>query len=351
MNIPIIIKPDKPSGQLSSMLASIISAGSFEITGYQDELRDLRNRKLVLAVELDPAGNSPETYGFISRLSQSDPYALSASSAMLLIHSPNELNTKSNAANILFQLNQLGCRFFGHPVVEATGSLHNFLTWQKTIDRPLEDICSEICRSSASLFLNSTSPKHDKPNILVLHSSAMETSNTLALWGMVKKHLYGCDIAEFHVENGKVLDCIGCSFKTCIHFSSRKSCFYGGPMVEHIYPAIEKADSIIWLCPNYNDSISANLMAVINRMTALYRRTPFYSKSFFSVIVSGNSGGDSVAKQLIDSLCINKGFILPPRAALFATANDPGSVYGIPGIDKSAEIFAANILGEIKSDS
>jgi len=120
-------------------------------------------------------------------------------------------------------------------------------------------------------------------------------------------------------------------------------------MVEEILPAIESSDAVVWICPNYNDSISANLMAVINRLTALYRKTKFFDKSVFGIIVSGNSGSDSVAKQLIGSLNINKSFRLPPYFALMATANDPGSIRKVPGIEEKARIFAENLIKEIKS--
>jgi hypothetical protein len=83
-------------------------------------------------------------------------------------------------------------------------------------------------------------------------------------------------------------------------------------------------------------------------MTALYRKTPFYNKTLFSIIVSGNSGSDSVARQLADSLCINKGFNLPPYFSLMVTANDPGAAAKIPGIKDSAKEFAENMLKEIK---
>jgi len=119
-------------------------------------------------------------------------------------------------------------------------------------------------------------------------------------------------------------------------------------MIKEILPAIEKSDCIVWLCPNYNDAISAKLMAVINRMTVLYKRVKFEDKTLFSVVVSGNSGSDCVAKQLIGALNINKGFRLPPYFALTATANDLGSIRNIPEIDKKAKEFAKNIKREIK---
>ena len=52
-------------------------------------------------------------------------------------------------------------------------------------------------------------------------------------------------------------------------------CFYGGAMVENIYPAVKWADAILLLCPNYNDALSANMTAFINRLTALFRTTRF----------------------------------------------------------------------------
>jgi hypothetical protein len=38
------------------------------------------------------------------------------------------------------------------------------------------------------------------------------------LWKMVKESLSGEDIRELHIENGAVVDCRGCSYKTCIHY-------------------------------------------------------------------------------------------------------------------------------------
>lgn len=166
---------------------------------------------------------------------------------------------------------------------------------------------------------------------------------------MVSDNLKGYNITELHVENGAVQDCKGCSFKTCLHYGMQNSCFYGGTMVKEILPAIQKADAVVWVCPNYNDSISANLMAVINRMTALYRTMSFYNKSIFSVIVSGNSGSDSVAKQLIGALNINKGSRLPPYFSIMAVANDTGEIDKVRNIKNMASEFAMHIARQIRA--
>lgn len=348
MNEYYVIMPGEVSRQLEKMTdAALYEKKPIYITDKYN-IPDLKGKKLIISVELDEAGFCIPLYEILAELHNRGPDAFSGSSAIMLLHSQSELFTKSTAAYLIFLLNRLGCRFPGHPLVEATASMSNFLTWKKNSDKSIEEICLELCYKCSERLEKYAPTAAESPKILALHSSPMQTSNTITLWNMVKANLKNCEIKEFHVENGKILDCIGCSFTTCVHYSNQNSCFYGGVMVEEIMPAIEYADAVAWLCPNYNDSVSANLMAVINRMTALYRRTPFYKKTLFAVIVSGNSGSDSVAKQLIDALCINKGFNLPPYFSIMATANDSGAVLGVPGINEATKEFAYNIMREIK---
>lgn len=343
-----VIAPGYISPQLQSMLEAVLSGRNAEYVTAAGELPELRGRKLIICAEISQGGLCLPLYEMISAMQNRGSDSLAGSTAIVLLHSPNELYTKSTATFVVFLLNQLGCRFPGHPAVEATGSLLNFSAWAKSKSASLEEICLELCSSLGDRFAAYDPQVVARPSILALHSSFTSTSNTLALWNLVKTQLEECEVQELHVENGKVLDCKGCSFKTCTYYSIKNSCFYGGMMVEEIIPALEKADAVVWLCPNYNDAISANLTAVINRMTALYRKTPFYEKTLFSIIVSGNSGSDSVARQLTDALCINKGFNLPPRFSLLATANDPGAALRLPGIYDTAREYAQNMLREIK---
>ena len=344
-----LIKLGVISSQLSSMVNAAISDTEHIVITDTDNMPDLRNKKIIFAVELDKAGISLPILTLLSKLCGDGEDSLSGSIAGLLIHSSNELYTKSFAQNFIFTANQLGCRFPGHPIVEATGSLVNFLTWKKQTDMSAVDICIALCKKLGQRISNDNPVPVKSPNILALHSSFRKTSNTLELWHMTSKHLTACNITELHVENGDVLDCKGCSYKTCIHYSMQNSCFYGGIMINDILPALEKSDAVVWICPNYNDSISANLTAVINRLTALYRKISFYNKTMFSVIVSGNSGSDSVAKQLIGALNINKGFSLPPYFAIMATANDKGQIKKVVDIQNKAKYFAKNMIDEIKA--
>ncbi|MGB2782911.1 MAG: NAD(P)H-dependent oxidoreductase [Atribacterota bacterium] len=340
-------------GKISDSFVEVvkIATENYQLTilkTIQDFPVDLRNKKIIFAIELDECGFNIPLFEMLLKLKEKGDDSLLGSRAVIIIRSSSELYTKSAAQKIIFLANQMGCRFHGHPVVEATYNLSNFLTWQKTFKLPLIEIYKKQTKELVKKIAGENLKLIDRPKILVLHSSLFKTSNTLMLWRMVKENLKGEDIEELHVENGTVVDCRGCSYKTCIHYSEEKNCFYGGIMVKEILPAIEGADCIIWLCPNYNDAISAKLMAVINRMTVLYKRMKFRNKTIFSIVVSGNSGSDCVVKQVIGTLNINKGFRLPPYFALTATANDPESVKNIQGIDKKAKKFAENIRGEIK---
>ncbi|AOY76423.1 NAD(P)H-dependent oxidoreductase [Clostridium formicaceticum] len=344
-----LIIPGEVSEQLSNMAEAATKGMQVKLIREHQDLPNLAKKKILFAVELDKSGINIPLFKILSSLHHRGCDALANTSAALLVHSATELYTKNIAKSIVFKTNQLGCSFMGHPLVEATATLNNFLTWQKSLKKSLETIALELSFTLGQRLINYKPTLIKKPKILALHASSKSTSNTLMLWHMVKEHLTDCEIEEFHVENGTVLDCVGCPYNTCMHFGLNSSCFYGGIMIKEILPAIEKSDAILWICPNYNDAISANLMAVVNRLTALYRKISFYDKTIFAIIVSGNSGGDVVAEQLIDALTINKGFRLPPNFAMIETANDPKAILKVEDIESKAMRFAMHVLSNIKT--
>lgn len=344
-----IIRPRQISEQLNSMLEIFTSSIHTTSITLDTPFPNLNNKKILFVLELDEIGCCEEVLGIMLKLYRTATNSLEASTGAVIVHSFSELYTKSAASHITFLANRLGCCFIGHPVVEATSSLSNFLTWQKSLDMSLQDICLTQCNRLFKRLIEDEPVLFDTPKILALHASKGETSNTLMLWNIIKNYLPGCDIEDLNVENGTIHDCIGCSFTTCIHYSKQNSCFYGGYMVKEILPAIERADAVVMVCPNYNDAISANLTAVINRTTALYRKISFYNKYLFSIIVSGNSGSDSVARQLINALNINKGFRLPSYSMIMKTANDPGTIRNVLNIEDDSKTFADNMLANIKN--
>ena len=333
------------SERLDKMLEFSISEYDYHIITKVDDMNDLQNKRILFAIELGNSGINIEHMTMLTKIRLSGSDFMHKSIGGIIISSDNELFSRSVARQTIFYANMAGCMFPGKPLSEATGSLRNFSTQQIITEgsASLEDILMLDCKNVVDRIMKKKDSNIRNPKILALYSGNYKSSNTYALWNMVKENLQDCQINEIHIENGSVVDCKGCSYKACKHYSKSTNCFYGGIMVEEIYPAIIDCDVLMMLCPNYNDSITANMSAVINRLTALYRKTKFYDKYFYSIIVSGFSGSDIVAQQLISALNINKTFMLPPQFAFMETANNPGDVEKIEGIREKAKEFAMRI--------
>lgn len=344
-----VIQIGQPSIQLKKMLGAAWTHHPDGVFRSSDPLPDLRNTKLLFAVQVNAWNLCPELATFFMRL---DPTAqsLAGSDAAILIHSHSERYSRNFAVDIILRANELGCRFMGRPVVEATKDLINWKLMEKVQKKTRQEICLDLSNKLVTRLIADSPIKKNHPSLLVLHASNSKTSNTLRLWEMVKKNLpKAVKLQEIHIDNGTVRDCIGCPYTTCKHFGEQNQCFYGGIMVEEIYPAILAADAILWVCPNYNDALSANLTATINRMTALFRAHSFYNKTLFGLVVSGNSGSECLQHQLISALNINKTFRLPPNFSLSATANDKDAILERPNIEDRAKVYAQNLAQEIKT--
>jgi len=349
-NIYVIQPEEAVSEELQYMIASFLkpySSHSF-IKDIGDGI-DLKNKKLLFAVEIGDTGYDIKMLQLIFELRGKDPKAFENSVGAVLIHSGTALGTKRFTQDLVFIANNMGCTFMGQSMVEATKDMKNFLTWQKTMKLPLHEICYELSGRLGERLLKFQHQKIKNPKITVLYSSPHKYSNTMLLWKLISESLKDFTFKEILIENGMIADCRGCSYTMCRHHSDSNTCFYGGFMVENVLPAIEEADCVIWLCPNYNDSYSANLCATINRLTVLCHKQNFRNKLMYGVVVSGNSGSDSVGKQLIGSLNLNKGFRLPPNAIFSETANDPGAILKVSDIENKARLFAANFYKEFES--
>ncbi len=346
----MVLMPGETSLSFRKIIREAVQGYRSQFYRKGKDLPSLQNKKILWAVELNKYGINIALEYMLQVISARGSQALESSAAAIIIQSPLELWTKSTAYRIILHTNQLGCRYIGHSVTEAVANLNNFLTWQKTLKIPLVDIYQKMSHDLVWRLMQDRINIITEPKILVLYSNPKKTSNTMMLWQMVKGYFPGdrrLHLEERYIENGTIVDCRGCLYKTCQHYSEMNSCFYGGIVIQEILPAIEKADYLIWLCPNYNDALSAKMMAVINRLTVLYKRMDFRQKTIFAIIVSGNSGSENVAMQLIGALNVNKGFQLPPYFSLMAIANDPGAVEKVPAIREGAASFAQNIYKEI----
>lgn len=317
----------------------IKSVSDFLLTALSGEIE-----RVFFAVSIPKNGYAPEWQDLISSL-MDRPSLLKGVKGAIVVDGEGSLFTKGLARRIIFAANQAGCTFPGRPLVEATGDLYNFNTMASIKGT---DNYSAYKESVAELLdrLEDFEPTEiqGRKKVLAIHASSRETSNSLMLLDMVKANLKDkVDYQEISIRNGEIIDCRGCGFDTCKHFGENGECFYGGVMVEQVYPAILECDHLILVCPNYNDSVGANMMAMFNRLTALFYNNSFGDKKIHALIVSGYSGGELLAEQIIGAMNCNKGFTLPAHFALLETANNPGSIKEVPGILNRAKEFALEI--------
>ena len=339
------LRPDIASDgeRLERLLDGALADIDHETVTEEFSREEIRGRRLLFAVPLGSYGTNSAYSRLIFRL-RSEPFLLEGCEAALVVDGNSEFYTKSTAAELVLAANLAGCAFIGSPLVEGTGSLRNLRVQSALSGKDELQVYEDDIRQTVTRLMDPPVIPRKESEILVLHASSRRTSNTMQLWERVKNRLgTACTITEIGLRNGSVSDCSGCPYTMCLHFGEKGRCFYGGMMQEEVWPAVSRCSILVMLCPNYNDALSANLTAFINRLTGLFRRERFYDKQLFSIIVSGYSGGDVIAKQLISALNMNKSFYLPARFAMIETANRPGEVLALEGIEDRIEDFSARI--------
>ena len=307
---------------------------------------NLQNRRVLFALTTDAQGMNSETLEIL-RFLRSDPELLAGSVGSLIVDGETELYTKQLAQEVALAANFAGCLFPGKPLVEGTGSLYNQhilamqrgLTWEETYFQRIRELILHLEQFEA--------PKFSRPKLLVLHASEKGRSSTLWIWEKLKQRLDFCEIREIQLQNGTIQDCRGCSYSACLHFAKNDTCFYGGAISETVFPAIRDCNVMLFLCPNYNDAIGANITALFNRLTSLLLQSDLYDKYLYGIAVSGYSGGDLVAKQLLGAMCLNKTAMLPPRFCMLQTANDLSAIRQKQGIEGDIAAFAQRIRRQI----
>ncbi len=308
---------------------------------------ELKNKRILFALSCDEHGMDEDALRLLRRL-RSEKDCLAGSIGSIIVDGEGELYTKQLAQDIVLSANLAGCLFPGKPLVEGTKSLYNHhimasrrgLSWQEMYLARIGELIARLEIFSA--------PKFDRPKILVLHASESGRSSTLWLWSRVREILQPhCDIREISLQNGTIHDCRGCSYHACLHFSENDTCFYGGAISETVLPAISESNALVFLCPNYNDAVGANITALFNRLTSLLLKSDLYEKYLFGIVVSGFSGSDLVARQLLGAMCLNKTAMLPPKFCMMQTANDLEAVRALPAIDAQTEAYAKNILQSV----
>ncbi len=401
----IIIKPLCPeplrTKRLDFVMEQALEGRSYEVVSTAEEFEklNLTNKRFLFVISLGESGINLSYYEMLKKIRLMDGQAFSGSVAGLIVDSNGELYTKSVARELVFAVNKAGCTFVGRPLVEGTKSLYNFNVVAKVEEI---DNLTAYCQAALTLVANLSDyrrPKYEAMDLMVVHASDPATSNTLALWELVKEELIGLvaetqapgnaetqapgntkapapanaeaqapgntkapapanaeaqasapalRIKEISLRETIVTDCKACSYETCVHMGKAGGCVYGGGSSRDIYASLLQCNALVVVCPNYNDALGANITAFINCLTALFRVYRFYDKQVFAVIVSGYSGGDIVAQQIISALNMNKTFSLPGNFALLETANNPKAILDLPGVRTRAKDFALNIFSMLE---
>lgn len=329
----------------------IDSIGEFLIAVNDQGLKEIltmtpgaKSLRLLFAVHVPSNGFVPEWQELMAWLMDHD--LPRGTVGAVLVEGEGPLFTKGIARKLIFSANKAGCTFPGKPLVEATGDLYNFNTLAKIRGLDNYSAYEESAINLVEKLETFSEAKIERPKILAIHASNRRTSNSLMLWNMLKVGLVGrAEIEEISIRNGEIIDCRGCGFDTCKHYGENGECFYGGLVVEKVYPAIMECSHLVLVCPNYNDSVGANMSAMFNRLTALFYNNDFSDKRIYSLIVSGYSGSELLAEQIIGAMNLNKGFMLPPHFAMMETANDPRSIIDKAGVCERAEVMARAMLG------
>ena len=303
----------------------------------------LQGRRVLFALATDAYGMDEATLRLLRRL-RADTHAMDGSLGALLVDGEGELYTKQLAQEAALAANLSGCTFFGKPLVEGTGSLYNQHILAAKAGKSLRETYFSRAGELVRELDRFTAPKFERPRLVVLHASERGRSGTLWLWERLRERLEDCcDIREIPLQNGTIHDCRGCSYGACLHYAQNDSCFYGGAIAETVLPAIRDCNAMLFLCPNYNDAVGANITALFNRLTSLLLQSDLREKYLFGIVVSGYSGSDLVARQLLGAMCLNKTAMLPPEFCLMQTAHDAGTVERLLDVEKVLNGFAGHI--------
>ncbi|MBO7666950.1 MAG: NAD(P)H-dependent oxidoreductase [Firmicutes bacterium] len=349
-----LIRPLCPDSEKTLRLSDVLDFGlrglDCEVleTVSQIQAADLHDRRILFAIELGESGINLE-YVRMLKLIRLNREMFRGCVAGIIVDGASELYTKSVSRHLEFSANRAGCAFLGRPLVEGTLSLRNYNVVANILGTDNLNAYRQSVKDLADRLLSFRPKGAERPHILALHAGHSKQSNTLMLWDMIRTGIEDqADILEISLHEGEIYDCRGCKFETCLHMGEESRCIYGGVITEEVYPAILDCDALVMICPNYNDAISANLTAFVNRLTALFRVHRFYDKQLYAVIVSGYSGSDIVAEQLISSLNMNKSFLLPPEFAMIRTANDRGSIARREHIREDALAFGQRMIAQLR---
>ena len=347
MSGAICLLPIGSSPRMERLMHHALQGCEVKWLTLSDISEDVSGQRILFALCVDELGVGEEYVRLLRLLRRGE--CLRGCWAGIVVDGDSELFTKAAAQELALAANMAGCAFPGKPLVEGTGSLYNQHILAQRMELSWEETYFARAAELVRRLLAFEPPRFANPRILMIHASDNLRSNTVWMGRQLLQRLPASfSTREISLQNGTIHDCRGCSYAACLHYSQSDTCFYGGAISQEVLPAIRDCDAMLFLCPNYNDAVSANLMALFNRMTNLLVQQELLDKYLFGVVVSGYSGSDIVARQLLGALCFNKTVMLPSRFCMLETAHDPGSAKKLDGIDRRLDDFAAHMAATLQ---
>ena len=146
------------SERLEKMISFSISEYEYDLITNVDEMNELQNKKILVAIELGDTGINIEHVKMLNKIRASGPDFMKNSIGCILINSRSELFSRAEARRTIFYANMAGCMFPGKPLSEATGSLKNFSTRQTIAEgnTSLEDMLLKDSREVVERVVNYT---------------------------------------------------------------------------------------------------------------------------------------------------------------------------------------------------
>ena len=190
----MIIDPFCPEESKKERLEKIVthSVGdySYERLTTVEELEnaDLTNKRILFTLSLGQSGINLNWYSMMKYL-RLNKDALDGSVGGVILDGNSEIFTKSTGRSLVFTANRAGCTFPGRPLVEGTRTLKNYNIQANNLHTDNMGAYMAAGKTLVENIMNYRPVKKEHPEVLVLHASSRSTSNTIALWEMIKKQL------------------------------------------------------------------------------------------------------------------------------------------------------------------
>lgn len=209
----LVIRPR--AGQAPRMeqaLAGALAGRRCETVETAEALRPVTGRRVLFAVAIGADGVNLEYYRMLAWL-RNHPGCLEGCLGAAIVDGQSELYTKTLSRELVLAANLCGCAFIGAPLVEATLTLHNFDIKAANLGTDPLHAYQAAARDLADRLLSFEFQRHGAPRLAVLHASSHKSSNTFALWHLIRESLPGWETDEIGLRNGAVADCGGCPYK------------------------------------------------------------------------------------------------------------------------------------------